>query len=793
MFRTRLGILAVLFSLAFLLVLGRLVQLQIVRYDKYHRLATRDRATEQMVPALRASILDRHGNLLAEDQPSYDLSARVDRLQLRYVDTGAVAALPARFRGPQGNDDDAAWTRARLRRERDAEFERLTGRLGAEPFVIDLARTVDRSEAEVAAGLLKALHCVARGWAAPRTPLRIMSGVNERTWLGLRALHEDVFRDSARLFGSAAPSGRAAQAWSATPPFPGLICTLSTRRVYPQGSLACFVLGALGELSPADEDILRQEGVLLEQAAARARRWERLRDSLDEAAAARLEELLRVDPRDIHSLSELYSRLAALRPADRQAAAALGLEDPVRWGERPPRVQLTEPEMLWLGVGLPPSAARNTLPSRALGELGIERVLNDRLRGKSGMKVRDSLDEADDELTFRRNSEPREGDPVALTLSLAWQRAAENVLKSQDQPGAIVVLNVACGDVLAMASWPDFDPNLFSPPREGAVCQERLRALLSDARKPLLNRAIAEQYPLGSIMKTLIAAVALEKGVVNTAETFECPGYLVEGGQKFRCDESRAHGAVNLLKGIRCSCNVTFMQIGARLGVENLSPCARQVFGRRTGLDLPGEAPGIFPDRAWRSLAYPHNPAARVWTKGHDYLLAIGQGQLSVTVIQTAVLMAAVANGGSVVTPRLWLDAPPVTPRALGVSPPTLAVVRQGLEEVVNVGRPGERGTAYSPFHEQGPELAIRVAGKTSTAQHKKGAPPHAWFAGYAPAEHPQVAFAVFLEEGGHGGAAAAPLACRMLREVYGTRAAPVRDPGGPAGNSNVAAAREGP
>ncbi|MGD0091409.1 MAG: penicillin-binding transpeptidase domain-containing protein [Planctomycetota bacterium] len=791
MFKTRIGILAVLLSLAFAVVLGRLAQLQIVRYADYRKLATRDRATELMVPALRGSILDRHGEILAEDLPCFDISVRASRLQLRYVDVPAVTELAAKFRGPQGGGDEAEQARTHLHQEREAEFEQLVRRLDAEPFVKDLARTLNRTDEEVAAGLHRALHGMARGWAAARTPLRIVSGVEEKTWLGLRAVHEDVFMDSARLFGPGAAARLEHAGRMSTPPFPGLVCTLSTRRVYPHGSLGCFALGALGELSPADDEMLRRQGLLLENAPARARFWEHLRDGVDDAAAARLEQILGADPRDIRGLRELYSRFANLQPAQRETVAALGLAEPLRWSERPPRIELTEAEMIWLGVGLPRSVAHNMLPDHVIGEMGVERVRNQQLRGKPGMKLRDSLEEVDDELVFRCNSQPRPGDTIALTLSLAWQKAAENALKGQDKTGSIVVLDVAGGDVLALASWPDFDPNLFAPPRDGVAREEQLRALLNDPRKPLLNRALAEQYPLGSVMKALIAAVALEKGLVNTTETFECPGYIIEGGQKFHCDDGRAHGTVNLLKAIRCSCNVTFQQIGARIGVENLSPYARQIFGRRTGIDLPGEAAGIFPDRAWRNQAYPHNPGLRTWTKGNDYLLAIGQGQFCATVLQATVLMAAVANGGYVVTPRLWLDGPAAPPRPLGVSQASLAVVRQGLEEVVNVGRPGERGTAYNPFHEQGPPLAIRVAGKTSTAEHRKGAEPHAWFAGYAPADNPQVAFAVMLEEGGHGGAVAAPLAYKMLREVYGTQAAPVKNPGGPCENHKVAASEE--
>ncbi|HYF52370.1 MAG TPA: penicillin-binding transpeptidase domain-containing protein [Planctomycetota bacterium] len=748
LFRSRLTVLALLFGCCFFVVFCRLWQLQITRYQTYHALATRGEKTEKMVPALRGPIFDRNGEELAADRPYYDISVRVGDLKFERFSMDRVRTARERFK------DDSAL--------RNAEFERLAGELCSESFVRDLAQTLHREEMEVAEGLIKAIDSVTRTppWASPKTPLRIVGGVDEKTWLALRAAHEDTFR------------GPAVQQHV---PFPGLACTISTRRVYPHGKLACFVLGALGELGRDEDEALKKDGILLENASARRRYWEQIRDNMDDERADKLERLLRIHPRDIRELTDLYAALRKLRPQELETAATLGLAEPLRWMERPPRMALTEPEMLWTGVGLPLTAARNSLPNRTIGELGVERWYNDWLRGKSGMKIRGAIEEStDDALQFRRNSQPREGDALALTISLTWQRAVERVLLSQEHKGAIVVLDVKTGDVLAMASNPAFDPNLFSPPRDGRERQERLRALLDDPNKPLLNRAIAEQYPLGSVMKSLVAAVALERGLVSPHETFECPGYIMEGRQKFRCDDSRAHGTVNLFKALRCSCNVTFHQIGARIGVENLSPYARQIFGKRSGVELPGEAPGIFPDRDWRMRAYPTNPAARVWTRGQEYLLAIGQGQFSCTVMQAAQLMAAIANDGTVVAPRLWLDGPRPPSRSLGISSHNLAIVRQGLDEVVNVNTPGARGTAYSPFHEQGPDLAIRVAGKTSTAEHKKGAQSHAWFAGYAPADRPQVAFAIVLEEAGHGGAAAAPLIYRILRDVYGTRLNPV-------------------
>ena len=804
MFKTRIGILSIVLAFSFLLVLGRMWQLQVTRYEKYHALATRDRSAEQMVPALRAQIVDRFGETLAEDRAVHDISVRVDGLKLSFVQVPEILALHAKYLRdalpdtpqPTANSQQPAANTT----DYELEFKLLTARLPEEPFVRDMALTLHRDEDEVVAGVLRALNAVGKGWASPHAALQIVNDVDEKVWLGLRALHEDAFRQqlfsgqsqkpaSGIELGDGSAGGSAAINVSVSagtlPFFPGLVCTVSVRRVYPHGSLGCFVVGAVGELSTNDEEELRHDGILFDNAMAREQYWDHLRENMDDETAARLENILHADVRDpeLSSLGELYNALTHLTATERQTVAAMGLSEPVRWMSRPPRMRLSEAELLWLGVGMPASTTKNRLPNRIVGELGVERLYNETVRGKSGMKLRSfqySDTDAEDDLNYRSNSMPQEGAPIALTLSMRWQSAVEKALKAQENLGAAVVLDVKTGEVLAMASFPDFDPNLFSPPRSGVERQEKLRALLSDPNKPMLNRAISEQYPLGSVMKSLIAAVALEKGLVTTDETFNCPGYIIEGGQKFHCDDSRAHGTVNLLKAIRCSCNVTFHQIGARIGVENLGPFAKLLMGQRTGIDLPGEVPGIYPDRAWRMKAYPNNPSARVWTRGSDFQLAIGQGQMTTTVLQAASLMATISNGGYVVTPHVWLDAPAATPRYLGVSPANLDIVREGLDEVVNVGRAGERGTAYAPFHEHGPELAVRVAGKTSTAEHRKGAKPHAWFAGYAPADHPQIAFAVLLEEAGHGGAVAAPVAYQFLKEIYGTRNSPVKDPGGP-------------
>jgi cell division protein FtsI/penicillin-binding protein 2 len=768
MFKSRIKIVAWLLAFCFLIVAGRLWLLQVMRHERYVLLAARAQSMEKIASSKRGAIRDRYGNDLAYDTPYHDISVRVDRLRLKRVTFEQVGKVRELFKQKiqQAASEQA---KEQLNKDLDAELQDFAAQLEDDPFVTGLSKTLNRPAGELAGALLKALDSVALKWTSPGTPLCIASGVDEQIWLALRSVNEDSFRNDAATESS--ENERL---------FPGLVCTISTRRVYPQGKLCGHVLGYTSVLGPEEEDALRNDGVLLDNVVARGKYWSQLREGLSDEQAGRLETILRVNPRELGTLLQLQQALGRLRPADAQAVAELGLADPVRWFARPARMTLTDTEEFLLGNTH--NGARVLLPDRIVGEQGIERAYNNALRGKWGLKLMGAggKDDSDDAKLFQKNTQPAEGDAIALTISSTWQRAVEKALKGQDRPGAVVVIDVKTGEILALASFPDYDPNLFVPPRAGKDCQEQIKALLGDPAKPLMNRAISEQYPLGSVMKSLIFAVGLEKKLVSPQDTFQCPGYIEFGGQKFHCDAGRAHGVVNVYKALRCSCNVTSQHVGAMIGVENLAPYAKMIFGRRMGLDIPGEVSGIFPDKEWRQKAYPNDAAARVWTKGNDYHLAIGQGQFCCTVLQAAVLMAAVSNGGYVVTPRLWLDGPQAEPRWLGISAANLNIVREGLDEVVNVGSPGERGTAYAPFHQHGPDLAVRVAGKTSTAEHKTGAKAHAWFAGYAPANNPRIAFAVFLEEAGHGGEAAAPIAYQFLKDVYGTRAAPVKNPGSP-------------
>ncbi|MEI6234089.1 MAG: penicillin-binding transpeptidase domain-containing protein [Planctomycetota bacterium] len=754
MFKTRIGIIAVVLGVFFSIALGRLFQLQVLRYEKYRALAERDNGPQKLTPAPRAAIVTSDNVVIAEDRPFFDISVRVDRLKLERVTYDEIKKSREAQLAPD---------------ERKARVEEFVRRLMDERFVAGLAATLKRDRDDVARGVFTALDNVARKWASLASVQSIVQGVNEDVWLQLKATHEDGYINGAILYGKDAAKIEALP----EPPFPGLVCTLSTRRVYPRGTFACAVLGCVNDMSEPEETQLRQCGVLLESFDARAKAWTETRKKLDGTQVSKIADLIGDDPREIDNIGELYDHLVKLNPHERDLVARLGMADQLKWIQRPPRTKLNEAESLWLGVGMPMSASRNSLGNRTIGEMGVERFYNDLLRGKHTMKFSASdLKDFAVPASFQNESEPRSAKPLMLTISSAWQEAAEAALQSQECRGAIVVLDANTGAVLAMVSNPGFDPNVFTPPRTGARRQEQLAVLANNPDKPLINRAIDGEYPLGSIMKVMVMAAALERGQLTPEETFQCPGYLKEGGQTFHCDGNHAHGTVNVYKCLRCSCNVMSHLVGARVGVENLGPYAKLVLGKKTGIDLPFEKNGVYPDRAYRLRTTPEGKNVRPWTLGNDFQLAIGQGEMNSTVIQAAVMMAAIGNGGNVVTPRIRQDAPPVAPVSLGLSARTLAIVKQGLDECVNVGTPGERGTCYTAFHANG-ELAVRVSGKTSTAEHKKGAIPHAWFAGNFQADGTRIAFAVMLEEAGHGGGVAGPVAYKMLREMYGTKSNP--------------------
>jgi penicillin-binding protein 2 len=414
-----------------------------------------------------------------------------------------------------------------------------------------------------------------------------------------------------------------------------------------------------------------------------------------------------------------------------------------------------------------------------VGQDGIERRFESNLRGRVGgrnvvVDVAGRIDEVLDEV------EATSGRAVTLTLDRDLQQAAEDafrpdVLGGTPKRGALVALDPRNGDVLAMVSRPAFDPNGFA----AGLDTEAWSQLTDDEARPLQNRALSGQYPPASTYKSIVAAAALEEGVVDPQERVFCPGRFKLGRRTYRCWKREGHGAVNLHEALVRSCDVYFYQLGLKLGIDRLAFFANGFhLGRRTGIGLGNESSGLVPTRAWKERRF-----TEVWMKGETVSAAIGQGFNLVTPLQLAVAYAAIANGGKLFKPRILLGfegpdgefASGPEPQPLGtvpVSPRHLATVTRALEGVVY-----ETGGTGARVRVPG----VRVAGKTGTAQvvHLKVTEgledaeiplkyrDHGWFVAFAPAEAPEIVVVALAEHGGHGGSAAGPIAQAVLARYF--------------------------
>ena len=409
-----------------------------------------------------------------------------------------------------------------------------------------------------------------------------------------------------------------------------------------------------------------------------------------------------------------------------------------------------------------------------IGQFGLERTWEEFLRGRSGGQQVE-VDALGRRVRTLHEVADAPGYNVSLTLDWELQEIAAQAFQGKE--GAVVALEVNTGAILAMISTPAFDPNAFAR----GITADEWRALTRDRLHPLNNRAIQGQYPPGSAFKLILAIAALEEGAIHPDTQLSCKGSMMFGNRAFRDWKKEGHGAVDLRKGLVQSCDVYFYQIGQRLGVDRIAHYARALgLGEQTGIALDDEKGGLVPDSQWKQRRY-----GQPWFPGETPSLAIGQGYLTVTPLQMANLYAAFANGGTVYRP--WfvrkvesLDGTvireygPEKIRSLPLKQSTLDRVREALTDVVNSGE-GTGGAAKSPL--------IRIAGKTGTAQvvEMKGQivkseqlayliRDHAWFIAFAPADKPEIAVAVLVEHGGHGGAAAAPIAKKIIEKYAANR-----------------------
>lgn len=401
-------------------------------------------------------------------------------------------------------------------------------------------------------------------------------------------------------------------------------------------------------------------------------------------------------------------------------------------------------------------------PGDLVGKRGVEQVYDRWLRGEDG-RVVVVVDSRGRVIEEYGREEPRVGNDLHLTLDLSLQQAAERQLR--DRVGAVVALDPHTGEVLALASSPAYDSNAFV---RGLTDQE-WQALVQARHNPLLNRTLQNTHSPGSVFKIVVGAAGLAEGLVSERKRVYCPGSTVIYGRRFHCWKGGGHGWVDLEEALAGSCNVYFYELGRELGVDTLAAYARRFgLGEPTGIRLPGEAAGLVPDSAWSLETRGHS-----WFPGETISLAVGQGPLLVTPLQLARATAALANGGRLIRPRLVRSAagPEPSERRLEIPESVLAALRRGLTAVVN----DPEGTAYWTGRLEGLAIAgktgtAQVVGQRVTAQEKDDVPfekrTHAWFASFAPAEAPELVVVVFVEHGGAGSEAAAPVA-KALYEAW--------------------------
>ena len=401
------------------------------------------------------------------------------------------------------------------------------------------------------------------------------------------------------------------------------------------------------------------------------------------------------------------------------------------------------------------------------GRDGLELTFDDYLQGRPG-EVHSLFDNDGRKILVEQVADPEPGGTVVMTLDMQMQKLAESTLRRYCRRGALVVLDVQSGDVLAMASNPTFDPNTFVP----GIGKENFTKLQEDKNLPLFARAFRGVYPPASTFKVSVALAALEAEVVDRRTTFDCPGRLKVGNRYFHNWNRSGEGRMGVVGALMRSCNTWFYRVGLETGADKVSSMAfRLGFGEETGLPLKAEAAGFIPTNQSMMFRYGYGLKS-----GHLANVSIGQGHMLATPLQVAQMMAGVGNRRALPQVRLVRQVQdnngevikhfPVQDRHLiNVSDEYLDLVTRGMIEVVNGGRGTARSAANS-YH--------TVAGKTGTGQWGPGSKRQyvAWFAGFVPAENPRYAFAALYEgspgETLSGGRKAAPMISSFFNKFYG-------------------------
>lgn len=420
-----------------------------------------------------------------------------------------------------------------------------------------------------------------------------------------------------------------------------------------------------------------------------------------------------------------------------------------------------------VGDGIGATGVERSWESYLRGQRGWEkRVVDARGRYRTGPDAERLLDEP-------RRQEPIAGRDLRLTVDIELVQAIERAMRPH-AAGAVVVLDVRTGRILALYSKPDFDPNDLSGGAGRARIREAFTKLYRDPLRPMLDKTMSGAFHPGSTFKPFSALAALEDGLIPPEQRERCDGFLEFGRRIFRC--THVHGKVALREALGASCNVYFYKVGETVGMDRIAKVATEFgLGTKSGIAVNPESPGRIPTRGWYTLRYRGQ-----FRLGFTLNTAIGQGDTTVTPLQLALAYGALANGGTLYSPQLVRavetadgsvvqDFPPRVRRQVAIRPDNMARILEGLSAVVN----DPKGTAYPVRDAQ-----LDVAGKTGTAQtgyiaREEDDPKmrwyyareHAWFAAFAPAKNPEIAVVVLVEHGGSGPTQAAPVAMQVVRD----------------------------
>ena len=419
------------------------------------------------------------------------------------------------------------------------------------------------------------------------------------------------------------------------------------------------------------------------------------------------------------------------------------------------------------------SREQNYKGSVYIGKTGLEQSYESLLHGRTGFDQMET-DASGRAVRVLTRIPPVPGKDLRLHLDVELQAVAEHAFG--DYLGGLVALDPNTGGVLALVSKPGFDPNLFAD----GIDPETWKALNESPDRPMVNRALRGIYPPGSTIKPFMALAGLELGLRKPADTIADPGFfrLPNSRHQFRDWKRGGHGVVDLRRSISQSCDVYYYRLAVDMGIDRMHDYLAQFgLGEKTGIDLDGESAGLLPSRDWKQRRF-----KQTWYPGETVIAGIGQGYHLTTPLQLATAAAMLANGGKRIEPRLvqavrdplthaWLPQPGVVRGQMAITPEHLAVVRDGMMDVMRPGGTASAAAAGAPY---------AIAGKTGTAQVvgiKQGARyeasqlsrqyrDHALFIAYAPAENPTIVVAVMVENGGHGGSTAAPVA-RAVFDYY--------------------------